>query len=320
MQAEDEMPLTEPIIDSHIHTYPTAGTGTRAQQGTGRSGDTGDIKEYLALLEDGAIEAAVMLNMTPVAEMREAMVSRGMGEEAARTEAIARMHRRNAWTCEVARLHPQLVPFISVDPAMGADEAVAELSTCLTAGARGVKLHPPNQRYEPSDKRLWPMYEEAQRLELPIIAHSGISFGRKLDAFASPHAFIPVLEQFPRLTLILAHLGEGYFKESFELAERYPNVLFDCSYAVEGSLEPPGIPDDDVAAIFWRLGVERVLFGSDWPWGHPLRDAERIRRLPLGEEEKRLILSGNARRVLGIGQDGVLNPNDSEEHDGVSTD
>ena len=292
--------MKDSFIDSHIHTYPTADAGTKAQQGTGRSGHTGAVEEYVALLADGGIEAAVMVNMTPVAEMRDALVSRGMTEDEASAEALARMRRRNAWTCEVARQHPQLIPFISVDPSMGAEEAVAELTACLKAGARGVKLHPSNQRYEPSDKRLWPLYEEAQRLGLPIISHSGLSFGRKLAAFASPNAFAPVLEQFPRLTLVLAHLGEGYFDESFELAKRCPNLFFDCSYAVEGSANPPLIPDEDVTAIFRRLGTERVLFGSDWPWGHPTRDAGRIRRLPLTDDEKRQILSENARRVLGI--------------------
>lgn len=146
--------MKDSFIDSHIHTYPTADVGTKAPQGTGRSGHTGTVEEYVTLLADGGIEAAVMVNMTPVAEMREAMVSRGMTEDEAGAEAIARMRRRNAWTCEVARQHPQLVPFISVDPSMGGEEAVAELTACLKAGARGVKLHPANQRYEPSDKRL----------------------------------------------------------------------------------------------------------------------------------------------------------------------
>ncbi len=292
--------MTDTFIDSHIHTSPTAEAGTKAQQGTGRSGHTGAIEEYVTLMADGGIEAAVMVNMTPVAEMRDALVSRGMAKDEAGAEAIARLRRRNAWTCEVARQYPQFIPFISVDPSMGGEGAVAELTACLSAGARGIKLHPANQRYEPSDKRLWPLYEEAQRLELPIISHSGLSFGRKLAAFASPNAFAPVLEQFPRLTLVLAHLGEGYVDESFELAGRHPNLFFDCSFAVEGSADPPLIPDDDVVAIFQRLGVERVLFASDWPWGHPIRDAERISRLPLTDDERRQILSENARRVLGV--------------------
>ena len=100
--------------------------------------------------------------------------------------------------------------------------------------------------------------------------------------------------------MVLAHLGHGFLDQSFEIAERYPNVYFDCSHVVEGSADPPVLSDADAASAVRRLGVERVLFGSDWPWGHPLRDAQRIQRWPLTEHEKRLILSENARSVLGI--------------------
>jgi predicted TIM-barrel fold metal-dependent hydrolase len=49
-----------------------------------------------------------------------------------------------------------------------------------------------------------------------------------------------------------------------------------------------------------RVGPDRVLFGSDWPWFHPIRDAEHLDSLPLSAEEKRLIFRENAQRVLGL--------------------
>ena len=67
----------------------------------------------------------------------------------------------------------------------------------MEEGARGIKLHPANQRFFPSDRRLWPVYEEAQRLGLPIISHSGLHFDARLPAYASPSAFQDVLEAFP---------------------------------------------------------------------------------------------------------------------------
>ena len=288
------------VIDAHIHTYRTAEMGWQAQQGTGRSGHAGTVEEYLDVLAADGIEKAVMVNMTPVADMRDALTSRGMTEDEAPAEAIERLRRRNAWTCEVARRHEQLVPYLSLDPSMGEDGALAELTVRVEEGARGIKLHPANQRYFPSDRRLWPVYEEAQRLGLPIISHSGLHFDARLPAYASPSAFQEVLEAFPKLTVVLAHLGHGFLDDSFAMAERYPSLVFDCSYAVEGSADPPAISDEDAVAIFRRLGADRVLFGSDWPWGHPLRDAQRVRRLPLSEDEKRLILAENARRVLGV--------------------
>ncbi len=292
-----------PVIDAHIHTYRTEAMGWQAQQGAGQSGHAGTVEEYLGLMADddgGGIEMAVMVNMTPVADMRDAMTSRGSTEEEASAQAIERLRRRNVWTCEVAREKKQLLPYVSVDPSMGEEGAVAEVKARVEEGARGIKLHPANQRYMPTDRRLWPLYEEAERLELPIISHSGVHFDPDAPPYARPGNFREVLDSFPRLTLVLAHLGQGFLDDSFAMAERYPNLYFDSSMAVSGSQDPPAMSDEDTVAAIRRLGVERVLFGSDWPWGHPLRDAGRIRRLPLSEDEKRLLLRDNARRVLRL--------------------
>ena len=67
-----------------------------------------------------------------------------------------------------------------------------------------------------------------------------------------------------------------------------------------GTVQPPSLSDDEAVDVIRQFGVERVLFGSDWPWFHPLRDRERIEALPLSDSEKRLILGENARRVMGL--------------------
>ena len=65
------------VIDAHAHTYPTSQIGLQATAGTARSGCAG-------------IDKAVMLNVTPVADMREAALARGEGpyEEIARASML----------------------------------------------------------------------------------------------------------------------------------------------------------------------------------------------------------------------------------------
>jgi predicted TIM-barrel fold metal-dependent hydrolase len=290
------------IIDAHVHTYPSAQIGLQATGGMNFSGCTGTVQELLGLMAVGGIDKAVMVNMTPVADMREAALAAGQGpyEEVAR-QMVGRMKRRNAWTCQVGRDHPSLVPFISLDPSMGPDDAAAEVRARAAEGARGVKLHPSAQRFNPDDRNLWPAYEEAQSLGLPVISHGGLFLGDpEASDHSRPRAFSRVLTAFPRLTLIIAHLGQGYIDESLAMAEKHPNLFFDCSAAVNGTVEPPPMSDEEAVDVIRRIGVERVLFGSDWPWFHPIRDAERIESLPLSNSEKGLILGENARRLIGI--------------------
>ncbi len=290
------------VIDAHVHTYPTAQIGLQATAGTALSGCAGTVEELLGLMAVGGIDKAVMLNMTPVTDMREAALARGEGppEEVTR-RMIERMKRRNAWTCQVARDHPSLVPFISLDPSMGADDAVAEVRRRVEEGARGIKLHPSAQRFSPTDPNLWPAYAEAEALGLPVVSHGGFfPLDPESSEHSRPRAFKRVLEAFPRLTLVLAHLGGGYREESLAMAAQHPNLLFDCAAAVNGTVQPPSLTDDEAVDLIRRLGVDRVLFGSDWPWFHPLRDRERIDALPMSDDEKRLVLGENARRVMRI--------------------
>ena len=65
-----------PIIDAHLHTFPRPEVGWQAQSGAGSSGHAGTVEELVALMEEGNIAQAVMVNMTPVFEMSQAALAR----------------------------------------------------------------------------------------------------------------------------------------------------------------------------------------------------------------------------------------------------
>ena len=300
-----------PIIDAHLHTYPRPEIGWQAQGGVGLSGHAGTIEELLPLMREGNIAKTVMVNMTPVVDMREAALAklppdlpparRTDAEEQVRLDLVGRLQRRNAWTCAVARDNPGLVPYISLDPSMDGVTIVQEIKDRVQEGAKGVKLHPVSQRYFPNDGRLYPAYHKIEELGLPIISHAGTAapFGDP-EQHAHPANFADVLRNFPGLTLVLAHMAHGSLDETLEIMETCPNIYFDCSAVIEGTMPSHMLSDEDAVAIIRRVGCDRVLFGSDWPWFHPIKDAQRIDSLPLSAEEKRLIFYENAQRVLKL--------------------
>ncbi|UCH87708.1 MAG: amidohydrolase [Dehalococcoidia bacterium] len=300
-----------PIIDAHLHTYPSPEIGWQAQGGVGLSGHAGTIEELLPLMQEGNIAKAVMVNMTPVVDMREAALAklpsdlpparRTDAEEQVRLDLVGRLQRRNAWTCAVARDNPSLVPYISLDPSMDGVTVVQEIKDRVQEGAKGVKLHPVSQSYFPNDGRLYPAYHKIEELGLPIISHAGTAapFG-DAEQHAHPANFADVLRNFPGLTLVLAHMAHGSLDETLEIMETCANIYFDCSAVIEGTMPSHMLSDDEAVAIIRRVGCDRVLFGSDWPWFHPIKDAQRIDSLPLTAEEKRLIFYENAQRVLNL--------------------
>jgi predicted TIM-barrel fold metal-dependent hydrolase len=300
-----------PIIDAHIHTFPRPDIGWQAQSGAGQSGHAGTIEEFRSLMTEGGIEKAVMVNMTPVFEMRQAAMEnlpahltparRAEAEEQIRLDMIARLQRRNAWTCAVARENPGLVPYISLDPSMDGVAMVQEIKDRVEEGAKGIKLHPANQRFFPNDGRLYPAYHKIEELGLPIIAHSGAA--ALLDdpeQHARPANFVDVLRNFPGLTLVLAHMARGYLDETAEIMQTHPNVYLDSSGAIEGTFASHLLSDEEAMDMIRRVGPDRVLFGSDWPWYHPIKDAQRVDSLPLSPEEKCLIFRENAQRALKL--------------------
>jgi hypothetical protein len=298
-------------IDAHVHTYPTREIGRQAMMRTGRTDYGGTPDELLAIMGRAGITHAVMVNMTPFADMMDAALAKLPSEatSAQRSEAeaeaqrtiIGRLQRRNAWTCEVGREHAQLIPFIGLDPSMTETELLEEIETRRAGGARGIKLHPAAQRFYPNDDRLAPVYARATELQWPVIFHSGaFALGPGSTTQASLENFPPLLKSFPDLTIVLGHMGFGEFDTCAEIAADFPNAMFDCCFAVNGTEPSPAISDEEAAAGFRKVGIERVMFGSDYPWLDPALDAARIERLPLSAAEKRAVLHDNAARVFGL--------------------
>jgi hypothetical protein len=133
-----------PAIDIHFHMYATPQAAINAMGGRARVGYTGTPEEAIPFMAQANIDAAVMLNFTPVWDMAQAARRRWQGdltpeaEERIRADLADRLQRRNQWSWR-PREHPQLT-FIGVDPAPA------------TYGSRGGG--PPRTRAASSSTRL----------------------------------------------------------------------------------------------------------------------------------------------------------------------
>ena len=260
-------------------------------------------------MERAGISKVVMVTVLPVANMRDAALARlpkelskVEREEALKeidTRMLDRLERRNSWTCSLTTENPNLVPFINLDPLMDEGTMTTEIQDKVSnQGAKGIKLHPGVQRFFPNDRRLWPAYQTAQQLGLPVICHSGTS--DTPIQYAEPNNFIEVLDSFPGLTLVMAHLGVGFFDEAISLARTYPNLQFDCCAIISSTEAERGLSNTELTALIKEIGVERVMFGSDFPWHDPAIAIERLLRLDFSEPEKRLLLGENALRIYKL--------------------
>lgn len=296
------------VIDSHVHTYKTPEIGLQAQSGGGRSGCAGTPDELLGIMKEAGISQAVQVNMTPVRAMYDAACAKfpegpKKSDKMEILETIrGRVKRRNEWTHQIANAHPQLIAFPSVDPLMGEESMVQELRDKLdNFAARGLKIHPAEGCFFPNDPVLWPVYQVCQDRNIPIISHSGRWITESVENFAQPVHFTDVLKAFPKLTLVIAHLGAPFFEESIDLSKKFSNLYFDTSATIHGGAGgEEALSDEDAVRLIRKIGTDRVMFGSDFPWSHPGQDLKRFVGLKFTEEEKKAILAKNAKRILKI--------------------
>jgi predicted TIM-barrel fold metal-dependent hydrolase len=208
--------------------------------------------------------------------------------------------RVNQYVAEYCAAAPdRLVPMGGVHPRFTAD-AAAEVRRAADMGVKALKIHPPHMAVEANAylhgmDALRALYEEAQRLALPVMIHTGTSiFPGARSRLGEPMGVDDVAVDFPELTIVIAHGGRPlWMEEAFFLVRRFPNVFMDVS----------SIPPKAILRYFPRLAeiADKVLYGSDWPapgvrsMADNLRD---FRALGLSEDVLAKVLDANARRVF----------------------
>ncbi len=299
------------IIDTHTHTYPSTEIGAQAV-GPHGYGYSGTIIELEEVMRESNISQAVMADFTPTVEMKKANIAKLSSiinaEEKKRAVAeinnkiVARMERRNSWACKAADDNRNLAALIGVDLLQNTDQMVEEVEIKVkTFGAKGLKLHPIFNEFYPWDDRMRPVYSKAQDLEIPILFHSGVSeFAGYNNSYSHPDQFEDIANSFPDLTIVLAHLGKGFFKEAVELAHRCANIFFDTSACFSESGQNIEKFVEDIRDIIKAIGVHRVMFGSDWPWFNPANDIAFIKKMKINYNEKSMILGLNAKKIYKL--------------------
>jgi predicted TIM-barrel fold metal-dependent hydrolase len=301
------------IIDAHVHTYKSPEIGRQALSGFDASGCCGTPEELVPIMQAAGIRQAVQCNMTPARSMFEAALAGVPSDqvEGARPVLLEkitdRIRRRNEWTCRVAEEQPGLVAFISVDPIMGQEAMLAELLDKIDhQGARGLKIHPGEGRFFPDDPSLGSVYKAMVERGLSVISHGGLDIANPDPSYTRPAAFAGVAEQYPGLNLVIAHLGNNFFDESVQMATKYPNIFFDTSAVIPGDengeplIKDNALSNAEAVELIRNIGIERVMFGTDYPWFNPLWDLKRFLKLDFSDAEKEALLGGNAKRILSL--------------------
>jgi len=266
------------IIDAHAHIYPQkiAEAAVKTVEGFYNNierdynvpfnSKTGELGELLQLAEEANV---VKIVVSSVATNKNQVVS------------------INNFLAASAESESRLIPFATLSPDMSSEELKAELARIKTLDLKGIKLHPDFQQFALDGEQAFKIFEELDG-SLPVLVHTG----DYRFSFSSPKQMVKAASCFKHLTFICAHLGgwsewgdlDGYMKT--------PNTFFDtCSSFM--FLKP-----ETTLKILRALGVERIMFGTDYPvWNYKL-EWENIKKIGLTDEELDKILFENANKFF----------------------
>lgn len=169
----------------------------------------------------------------------------------------------NEYVAEVCNKYPdKVIGFATVNPLQGKN-AVIELERAVNSlGLRGLKLHPRLQEFSPNDSRIVPVIKRAGELGIPIV-FDAFPQGPGLIEDILPLNYDRLAKEVPKARIILAHSGGSRVLDALIVAKANANIYLDISYSMlyyQGS----SVAKDFIFAIK-KIGVERVIYGSDFP-------------------------------------------------------
>ncbi|MGH9072274.1 MAG: amidohydrolase family protein [Acidimicrobiales bacterium] len=261
------------VIDSHTHPMVDLRQQVLA--------DPHPPTDYLAKVNGTGIERAAALVMAPRADLE---LTRALNDA-----VLALSHDHGGF----------FFPVCSVHPADG-DQALAELERVAGAGARWLKLHPNTQDFDVADPAVVPVVRKAAELQLPVL----------FDAYspwdpAQPGKFVKLAIEVPEAKLILAHAHGPSFAALlvYEVLARYPwwrrQVWIDIS--ATASLLAAGPYVEQFVWVLRKVGMDRILFGSDYPLDNPRTALANVLQLGFSDAELQLVLHDNTAALLDGG-------------------
>jgi uncharacterized protein len=212
----------------------------------------------------------------------------------------------------------RIIGYIMLDPTQ--PNAATTLREAIERqGLKGLTLFPAMHHFRAYDERLYPLYQAAGELRVPVFVHFGVLKVSIRDKLGLPNIFDlrysdPIdlhkaAIDFPSVNFIIPHFGCGYFREALMLGAQAPNVYVDTSSSNTWLTYMPS--HLDLKTVFEKtlevFGPRRILFGTDsnvfprgWRQDIFSHQVEILRELNTAQEAAELILGGNITRLLGL--------------------
>jgi len=244
--------------------------------------------------------------------------------------AIELAQRVNDRLAIAISVHPKRLAAFAALPTSDPEAAAKELERTVSKHKfKGAMIHGLANGSFVDDKRFWPIFARAEALDVPIYLHPSVPHPAVMEAYYQDYAkdfpmviraawgftvetatqairlvLSGVFDAHPKLKIILGHLGETlpFLMWRIDQALSRPGHktlsfrdIFSHNFYIttSGNFSNPAL-----LCCAMEMGVDRIMFAVDWPFVPNTPATRWMEGVPLCDEDKIKILSGNAQRLL----------------------
>lgn len=232
---------------------------------------------------------------------------------------------------EVMLKHPTRFNGFAALPTADPDASVKEFERCVKElGFRGAMIHGHTQGAFLDEKKFWGIFATAESLGVPIYLHPAMPHPDAIKAYFGPYEelqgsawgfaidtschflrimFAGVFDAYPKLKIILGHLGEGLpfamhrlHDHTYRSMERrglkktaLDYIKHNLVVTTSGNWYEPAF-----VCTLMALGIDSILFAVDWPYEPNRTGRDFLMNLSISDEDREKIACTNIERVLGL--------------------
>ncbi|HEV8016164.1 MAG TPA: amidohydrolase family protein [Stellaceae bacterium] len=230
------------------------------------------------------------------------------------------------------RPHPDRFAGLAAVAPQAPENAARELERAVKAlGLKGAHINSHTHGEYLDDKKFWAIFESAEALDVPIYIHPRepspgmagplampgfrVAWGYAIETGTHIMRLIAggVFDQFPRLKIVIGHMGENipftldridnrYLWETamagmVRQIKRLPSEYFRDNVIVTTSGMNYRLP---LLMTIETLGIDNVLFAGDWPFEVVRDSVDVVDALPIADADKEKLYHLNAKRVFKL--------------------
>jgi 2,3-dihydroxybenzoate decarboxylase len=266
-------------------------------------------------MDEGGIDIAVLSENNPAAHNLDPETS------------VAMAKASNDFLYEQIQANPKRFKGFAALPLPDPKAAAAELERGVTKlGLLGAMIMGTTKGQFVDDKKFWPVFERASKLDVPVYIHpspvkpaiaeaffkdhgaglQGSPLGFGLETLTHTFRLITsgLFDTYPNLKIIVGHLGETapftLWRTDHNLARqmKLPKSFSDY-YKTHFWLTTSGaFSNSALACAIAEMGIERIMFAVDWPYIDNALGTKWLKAAPISDTDRALIFEGNVRKLL----------------------